>query len=124
MEMIVMRGMEIADSICGEMLIGGQHAAYTLERPGVAIPAGRYKVGLYPSPHFQRLMPILQNVPGRNDILLHWGTLSAKFRGLHPRRRAEKPKRRRNLPHAGDVREVVSAYPGGSGNGRRVHNNR
>lgn len=81
MEMIIQRGMPTAKSIPGEMFIGGQHAAYTLERPGVAIPAGRYKVGLYPSPHFQRLMPILQNVPGRNDILLHWGNYPTDSEG-------------------------------------------
>ncbi len=71
--MILNRGMEIAGSVPGEMFIAAQHAAFTLERPGVAIPTGRYKVGLYPSPHFNRLMPILQDVPGRQNILIHWG---------------------------------------------------
>jgi len=73
MEMTVQRRAPIGTAIPGEVTIGGQHAAYTLERLGVAIPTGRYKLDLYHSPHFGRLMPILLDVPGRADILIHWG---------------------------------------------------
>lgn len=72
MDIIIQRGTPIANSIPGEMFIQGQHAAFTLERPGVCILAGRYQVKLYQSPHFGRLMPWLQ-VPTREYILLHWG---------------------------------------------------
>ncbi len=71
--MTLQRGTAEEQSIHGELFIGGAHACFTLERKGVQIPAGVYEVGLYPSPHFQRLMPILKNVPGRADILIHWG---------------------------------------------------
>ena len=81
MEIILQRGTPTAKSIPGEMFIGGTHAAYTLERPGMAILAGRYKLGLYPSPHFQRLMPILEDVPSRSDILIHWGNYPTDSEG-------------------------------------------
>jgi Family of unknown function (DUF5675) len=81
MEIILQRGTPTSKSIPGEMFIQGQHAAYTLERPGVCILAGRYKVGLYPSPHFGRLMPILENVPSRQDILIHWGNYPTDSEG-------------------------------------------
>jgi hypothetical protein len=73
MIMTVHRQDPIGQAILGEMTIGGIHAAYTLERVGFSIPAGYYQVSLYNSPHFQRYMPILLGVPGRDDILIHWG---------------------------------------------------
>jgi hypothetical protein len=73
MELDLARGQPTAKSIPGELFVGGVHAAYTLERPEVAIPAGKYQITLYPSPHFHRLMPLLNDVPGRADILIHWG---------------------------------------------------
>lgn len=57
----------------GELFFGGEHECFTLERVGVAIPAGTYRLDLYQSPHFNRLMPMLCDVPGRSDILIHWG---------------------------------------------------
>jgi hypothetical protein len=71
-EMLITRKHPLGNAIPGEMTIGGVHAAYTLERVGVCILAGRYAVKLYDSPHFGRLMPWLQ-VPTREYILLHWG---------------------------------------------------
>jgi hypothetical protein len=67
------RGLATSLSIPGEMMIQGFHAAWTLERPAVAIPSGTYKITLYSSPHFGRLMPMLNDVPGRSYILIHWG---------------------------------------------------
>jgi hypothetical protein len=72
MEMTVQRRAPIGTAIPGEMFIASQHAAFTLERVGVCILAGRYQVKLYQSPHFGRLMPWIQ-VPTRQYILLHWG---------------------------------------------------
>src|SRR6267142_461947 len=63
---------------------------YTLELPeadglpGSAIPAGRYPIVLLPSPKFLAsadpwvkryagAMPHLINIPGRSDIMIHWG---------------------------------------------------
>jgi hypothetical protein len=73
MEMTVRRGAAIGEALPGEMTIDGRHACSTLERVAVAIPPGRYQVTLYPSPHFQRNMPLLVDVPGRAYIEIHFG---------------------------------------------------
>lgn len=63
----------------GELMIGGAFAAWTLERAPKpypsdynCIPAGTYAISIYPSPRFQRLMPLL-DVPGHSGIEIHWG---------------------------------------------------
>lgn len=60
----------------------------TLERPAArfgdphpCIPAGKYRVVLYQSPHFGRLMPLLENVPDRSGIEIHWGNFVHDFEG-------------------------------------------
>lgn len=62
----------------GEMLIEGEHFAYTLERPWLdnapnisCIPEGDYFVKLLYSPHFGRPLPHILGVPGRSGILIH-----------------------------------------------------
>lgn len=73
-------------STCGELFIDGARFSFTLElpikdgKPGSAIPAGTYKVTTYPSPHFSRLMPLLE-VPGRETIEIHWGNRPVDTRG-------------------------------------------
>jgi Family of unknown function (DUF5675) len=71
--MIVERGPCTATAIFGDLSISNAHVCYTLERPGVEIPAGTYPVTLYFSPHFGRIMPLLENVPGRSYIEIHFG---------------------------------------------------
>jgi hypothetical protein len=75
MELILQRGIPGVVSQPGELFIQNTHAAYTLENLADHIPAGRYKVTLYPSPHFKRLML------GRTDILIHWGNHASDYRG-------------------------------------------
>ena len=48
----------------------------TLENADFLVPALIYKVAVTMSPKFQRLLPILENVPGRTGIRFH--------RGSHP----------------------------------------
>jgi hypothetical protein len=66
-------------STIGSLAIDGADFCWTLELPigdggpGSAIPAGTYKVVTYPSPKFERLMPLLMDVPGRSTIEMHWG---------------------------------------------------
>ena len=62
----------------GEMLIEGEHFAYTLERPWLhnapnvsCIPEGTYFLKLLYSPHFGRPLPHVLGVPGRSGILFH-----------------------------------------------------
>lgn len=73
MELSVKRSTPIGEALPGELLLDGEHFGHTLERVAVAIPVGRYKLGIHDSPHFQRQMPELLDVPGRSDILIHWG---------------------------------------------------
>lgn len=73
MELILKRENPIGEAIPGELLQDGVHVCDTLERVAVAIPLGRYKIGIHDSPHFGRQMPELLDVPGRSDILVHWG---------------------------------------------------
>jgi len=73
MQLLLQRHSPIGDAVLGELFIAGTHAAYTLERVAVAIPAGTYPVELYKSPHFERWMPEICNVPDRTCILIHWG---------------------------------------------------
>lgn len=79
-------------STCGELTIDDDREIFckTLElpvkdgRPGSAIPAGRYKIELLPSPKFMisaqpwvrsyaEKMPHLVSVPGRSYIMIHYG---------------------------------------------------
>jgi len=65
-------------SVKGELFIDEQWFCYTLERPEtdspvVAIPAGTYSVVISYSPHFQRNLPHIMDVPGRSAILMHGG---------------------------------------------------
>ena len=46
----------------------------TLENADHIIPALVYKLAVTQSPKFQRLLPILQQVPGRTGIRIHRGT--------------------------------------------------
>ena len=69
------------------MYVDGTFEAYSLELPlkdglpGSAIPPGTYKVTTYPSPHFGRLMPLLQGIPGRSEIEIHFGNFPDETRG-------------------------------------------
>lgn len=87
MEILVRRLWLTPQSTCGELAIDGLDRMFTLELPvkdglpGSAIPPGRYPVTVYDSPHFGREMPLIQNIPGRSDIELHWGNYPTDSRG-------------------------------------------
>ena len=74
----------------GELTVNGQLQCYTLELPvrdglpGSAIPPGKYLVKMLPSPKFEAsadpwvlqyasAIPHVLGIPGRSDILIHWG---------------------------------------------------
>ena len=81
MELVLQRKQPIGEALPGELLRDGQHYLYTLERVAVAIPVGRYKLGIWNSTHFGRLMPEFLDVPKRSDILLHWGNFPENSEG-------------------------------------------
>lgn len=83
MKLFLKRIYKGPDYTIGKLYIDGKYFCDTLEdtvRPdGVkvygktAIPAGTYKIELVPSYRFQRLMPMLLDVPNFSGILIHNG---------------------------------------------------
>ena len=53
----------------------------TLENTDCLIPALIYRIGVTRSPKFKRLLPVLQDVPGRTGIRIHRGTKPEHSKG-------------------------------------------
>jgi hypothetical protein len=92
MELIVTRRFCNADCTIGELTIDGQFQCYTLEdqvraddAPKVfgqtAIPYGKYDLVITWSPHFQRDLPLVVDVPGFSGIRIHPGNTAADTEG-------------------------------------------
>ena len=62
--------------------IGGTELQYpALENADYIIPAGKYPVSLTWSPKFKKLMPLIENVPEREGIRIHMGTIPEHSEG-------------------------------------------
>ncbi|GAB2861460.1 hypothetical protein GCM10027277_32670 [Pseudoduganella ginsengisoli] len=69
------------NSTIGTLSVNGQFECFTLEDavrpekiPGVtAIPAGDYEIVITYSEHFQRMLPLLLNVPDFEGVRIHTG---------------------------------------------------
>lgn len=61
--------------------VAGQPVSAWKVKGATAIPAGRYTVDLTYSGRFNRLMPILLDVPGFSGIRLHTGNTAADTEG-------------------------------------------
>ena len=63
--------------VIGRLFLGDVYVCDTLEpaltAPHPCIPTGSYPVVIRQSPKFQRLMPLVTNVPNRSGILFHSG---------------------------------------------------
>lgn len=75
---IVRRRFLTASSTGGVLTIPGYTTLYTVEPPvnapkHPAILPGTYDLTIRWSSRFKRTMPHVENVPGRSDILIHWG---------------------------------------------------
>ena len=87
MKFIVQRDIYTPVSTSGRIFMDGFAPGCTLELPkkdglpGSCIPAGVYKVELYNSPHFGRIMPLITGIPGRSEIEIHWGDFPDNTRG-------------------------------------------
>ncbi len=59
-----------------QFAIGGTELTYeTIENAEFIIPAGRYRVSLAWSPKFKKLLPLIEDVPDREGIRIHTGTI-------------------------------------------------
>ena len=78
-------------AITGRLVINGRWFCKTLERVGYQIPALCYHLAVTMSPKFRRLLPIVQNVPGRSGIRFHVGKVPKHSTGcvLLPDRETE-----------------------------------
>ena len=78
-------------AITGRLVINGRWFCNTLERVGYQIPALCYHVAVTMSPKFKRLLPIVQNVPGRSGVRFHVGKVPKHSTGciLLPDRETE-----------------------------------
>ena len=85
MEITLLRKWPRDRYIIGQMFIDDVKFCHTLEPPRTGdhpcIPAGRYKVEMYPSGKFHALRPILLNVPHRSGILIHEGNYPRNTQG-------------------------------------------
>ena len=70
----LIRNQPQGSAITGRLVINGRFFCNTLEHKGYEIPALCYPVRVTMSPRFKRLLPIVQNVPGRSGIRFHRGT--------------------------------------------------
>ena len=70
MNLSLIRTFKHGEAIIGKLSVDGKYQCYTLERLGVEVPVGLYKIELTFSPHFHQLMPLL-DVPGRVGIRIH-----------------------------------------------------
>ena len=66
--------------IFGKLSAGDFHCV-TLERHDIFIPPGVYKVIFYNSPAHKCLVPMLEGVPGRSYIEIHWGNWEKDSKG-------------------------------------------
>ena len=88
MKLTLQRGAETPSSTPGTLSLDGVFQCYTLELPWrenvhdiSCIPAGQYKIILADSPRFGQVVPHIQDVPGRANILVHWGNYTKDTAG-------------------------------------------
>lgn len=69
------------DSIFGRLWVDGKSYCDTLEPTLWAIPAGFYRLRLTMSPRFGEILPLLDNVVGREGIRIHPGNRARDSHG-------------------------------------------
>ncbi|SRR5579875_275748 len=88
MNLELQRDSQTTRGTTGRLFLDGAQFCFTLERPPASfgeehpcIAAGTYRVVLYESAHFGRMMPLLLDVSGRSGIEIHWGNYVSDFKG-------------------------------------------
>ncbi len=77
-QLTLIRNKTAGKAVLGVMqfAIGGTELTYeTIENADFIIPAGRYRVSLTWSPKFKKLLPLIEDVPDREGIRIHTGTI-------------------------------------------------
>jgi len=72
---MLLRTERTDDAILSKIYVDGVFECFGLEHVGVEIQPGRYPVVITPSAHFGRLLPLVENVPGRSGIRIHPGNV-------------------------------------------------
>ena len=83
---------ETAESVMGRLYVNDEFECYTIERPRchngqlnvpffTCILEGIYDIIMHFSLHFNRLIPILQNVPCRTNVEIHNANRASELRG-------------------------------------------
>ena len=67
-------------AVYGRLRAEGQEYA-TLENADYIIPVGMYEVRVTYSPRFKRMLPLVEQVPGRSGIRFHRGTRPEHSKG-------------------------------------------
>lgn len=81
MNLTVNRKTLTDNSLIGELLVNEKYFSHTLENNKLKIPDGVFEIKMLPSNRFGRIMPFLQNVPGREAIELHPANIAEQLRG-------------------------------------------
>src|ERR1019366_1302139 len=79
--LVLSRNQKTADGLFGSLNVNGKFFCYTMENLALSIPAGRYGLALYDSPHAGHVVPILKDVPNRNEIEIHCGNIPQDSKG-------------------------------------------
>jgi Family of unknown function (DUF5675) len=69
------------DGVFGSLTFKGEQFCFTMENRALLIPAGRYGLEIYDSPHVGHPVPLLQNVVGRSEIEMHCGNTPQDSKG-------------------------------------------
>lgn len=97
MDLLLVREPSVGDHTFGQLYVNDAYQCDTLEDvvrevpnepveswkvPGqTAIPCGRYLVSITYSPHFQRDMPLINDVSGYSGVRIHPGNTAADTEG-------------------------------------------
>jgi len=76
----LIRANKDGKAVRGRLCFEGQEIA-TLENADYIIPVGIYEVKVTYSPRFKRMLPLVEQVPGRSGIRFHRGTKPEHSKG-------------------------------------------